>query len=111
MKENFISRRAFFRKGKNTLLPILGALALSNFPVLKAATLKSVSMECKGNCFSKCEDNCTDSCFQICRETCYTSCDNTCKNACLSSCSIGCRTTCQGTCELSCIYISWNVGL
>lgn len=111
MKENDISRRAFFKHATSKLLPILGALVLSNAPIIKAAANKQPAMSCDGNCWGKCENDCNDSCFHVCRMTCLGKCDGGCKGGCYSSCSIGCRYTCRGTCELSCIYVSWNVGL
>ena len=111
MKEDNISRRTFFKHATSKLLPILGALVVSNIPIVKASDNKLNAMSCEGNCWGKCEDNCNDTCFQVCRMTCTGQCDGGCRGGCLSSCSIGCKDTCRGTCELSCIYVSWNVGL
>ena len=111
MKENNISRRAFFNHATHKLLPILGVFVVSNIPFVKATANKLTAMSCEGNCWGKCEDNCNDTCFQACRMTCTGQCDGGCKGGCFSSCSIGCKNTCQGTCELSCVFVSWNIGL
>ena len=110
MKENNISRRAFFRHATNKILPILGVLFVGYTPIIEAAT-KLPTMSCQGNCWGKCEDSCNDSCSRVCRISCFSQCDSGCKGGCFDKCAIGCSGTCRGTCELSCIYVSWNVGL
>lgn len=84
--EELQSRREFFKKAAKGALPILGAVALANMPLLSKAT--ETEMEC--NCTS-----CTASCSGTCTG-CSGGCQGTCKGGCYGSCSGTCKGGCQG---------------
>ncbi|MDE5869267.1 MAG: Cys-Xaa-Xaa-Xaa repeat radical SAM target protein [Muribaculaceae bacterium] len=88
-KEELQSRRQFFKKAAKSALPILGAIALSNIPLLgKASDLPSTG----------CNDGCTAACSRVCAG-CQTSCHAA---NCYYTCHNGCDTTCKGTCYRTC---------
>ena len=78
------SRRQFFKKAAKGVLPIFGAIVLSNAPTI----VKAVDSEC--NCTS-----CTASCKGTC-EGCSGGCTGTCTGTCKGSCSGTCRGGCEG---------------
>ncbi len=82
--EELQSRREFFKKAAKGALPILGAIALANAPLLASA----VESEC--NCTS-----CTASCSGGC-SGCSGGCQGTCSSTCSGSCSGTCRGGCSG---------------
>ena len=102
------TRREFFKKAARGALPILGAIALINAPIVVHAEEK-VSMSCKydcrfgcegctGSCYEECQGQCKDGCFR----TCLGRCDNDCQGNCKGDCTGNCDKTCQGGCQNSC---------
>lgn len=91
-KEELQSRRDFFRKAAKATLPILGAIVLSQAPLLSKAATPS---DCSYSCSSRCSDGCTAACSRICAgcatschaANCYHSCHDTCSSSCKGSCS------------------------
>lgn len=74
-QEELHSRRDFFRKAAKTALPILGAVALANLPILKASAHESnVEMGCDYNCYSTCRGGCLRGCRSGCKMGCKTTC-------------------------------------
>lgn len=83
-KEELQSRRQFFKRAAKGALPILGAIALANMPMLASASEAS-STSCSG-----CNNRCMHSCF------------NTCHGSCNKHCADNCSSNCRGTCSNSC---------
>lgn len=81
--EELQSRREFFKKAAKGALPILGAIALANAPLISKAA--------ESGC------NCT-SCTTSCQGTC-TGCNGGCQGTCKGTCSGSCHTTCRGGCS------------
>lgn len=92
------SRRQFFKRVVKSTLPILGAIALSQMPIIGHASSTSEPMGCSVN---SCSGGCSSSCYKSCEGGCYRSCldrcDNTCKG-CDNSCQGYCIRTCNGSC-------------
>lgn len=82
------SRREFFKRAAKGALPILGAIALANMPLLASAS-ESSSTSCSG-----CNNRCMNSCF------------NTCHGSCNRHCADNCSSNCRGTCSNSCARVS-----
>lgn len=73
MKKNVQTRREFFKQAAKGTLPILGAIALSHFPIIasaKATTILGCQFGCRGGCRSSCNENCAKSCADDCNNTC-----------------------------------------
>ena len=87
--EELQSRREFFKKAAKSALPILGAVILSNTPLLAKASEES-PMGCRGNCSYGCGG------------VCSSSCSGGCKGGCGGACSYSCQNTCKGYCQGSC---------
>lgn len=83
-KDELQSRRQFFKKAAKGVLPILGAVALANMPLIANAAETS-STSCSG-----CNNRCMNSCF------------NTCHGKCDKHCADNCSSNCRGTCSSSC---------
>ena len=70
--EELQSRREFFKKTAQNVLPFLGIVALS--PLLTSCDPDAVpigcgsscSGSCKGDCAGDCDDNCTADCWNGC---------------------------------------------
>ena len=90
--EELQSRRQFFKNAAKGALPILGAIALANVPVILKATESPVT-GCQGSCSGLCQGcrSCTGTCSGLC-EGCR-GCQGTCSGLCE-----GCR-GCTGTCS------------
>lgn len=82
-KEELQSRREFFKKAAKAALPVVGAVVLSNLPILKA---EATPMGCDYGCMSSCSSGCLYGC--------YLSCSGGCKSSCSGSCSGNCMNTC-----------------
>ncbi|MDE5738924.1 MAG: Cys-Xaa-Xaa-Xaa repeat radical SAM target protein [Bacteroidaceae bacterium] len=82
--EELQNRREFFKKAAKGALPILGAIALANMPMIANAAEAS-STSCAG-----CNNRCMNSCF------------NTCHGKCDRHCADNCSSNCRGTCSSSC---------
>ena len=108
--EELQSRREFFKRTLQSVLPVLGVTILSNFFIPK------VYAECGGTYFDAINTRtgqclgCSGTCSGECRGTCSGSCtgSNTqgnlqgntgCRN---NGCYGGCAGGCQGTCYRSC---------
>lgn len=92
---NLQSRREFFRNAAKAALPILGAIVLTQTPLLTKAA--EISMTCENTCSTQCAENCHGQCVESCRDKCETSCKNKCVNGCLGTCEYTCKHTCVGT--------------
>ena len=90
-KEELQSRRQFFKKAAKSALPILGAIAIANMPMIAKAANHN-------DCNYGCSDGCTAACSRMCAG-CQTSCHAA---NCYSTCHNSCQTTCKGTCYMSC---------
>ena len=66
--EELKSRRDFFRNAAKAALPILGAIALSNVPLISKAT------ETEMGCFNSCSNSCGGGCEGSCQWGCQGSC-------------------------------------
>ncbi len=88
-KDELQSRRQFFKKAAKGALPILGAIALANMPIIaKAAQSESGYCTCAGNCSGACSGSCVS--------TCRATCGNSCKGTCSYTCDHGCSGSCNG---------------
>ena len=85
--EELQSRREFFKRAAKGALPILGAIALANMPVIANA----------GESAMGCKYGCSTGCYTACQGSCKSSCSGSCKNGC-----DGCKYTCSGSCKNSC---------
>ena len=90
--EELQSRRQFFKKAAKGALPILGAIALANVPVMK---INAMRCDCSGGCSRGCYGSCSGECKGSCKGLCTTSC----QGGCSTSCYTGCGTTCGGSCR------------
>lgn len=97
-KEELQSRREFFKKAAKCALPILGAIALANMPMVARAS--ESEMGCRYGCSGSCSGGCSSSCSGSCRYTCSGTCKNTCEG-CRHTCSGSCSHSCSGTCKHS----------
>lgn len=96
--EKIQSRREFFKSAAKKALPILGAIALMNVPILNAQPMQDAGCQCQGACGQTCNGSCyltcTGRCDTLCADNCVTSCKGTC-----SGCSGGCRDNCDNSCS------------
>lgn len=96
-QEELQTRREFFKKAAKSMLPVLGAIALANVPLLSHAMEEGKTpMGCYG---------CSRSCYGICHSDCmgcYGSCKGGCRNSCYRVCADSCDNTCQGSCKNGC---------
>lgn len=90
--EELQSRREFFKKAAKGALPILGAIALANAPVI-AKAIDADPMGCNG---------CRGGCMASCKGTCNGGCKGACKYECSGGCKGGCRNTCKNSCATGC---------
>lgn len=90
-KDELQSRRQFFKNAAKGILPILGAIALANMPLLSNAE----GLEATG-C-----NGCASSCMASCKGTCNGGCKSSCKYECSGGCKTGCRNTCKNSCYRS----------
>lgn len=112
--EEIQSRREFFKNAAKGALPILGAILLSNVPIIAKAADESATY-CN-HCNSNCTNGCRTGCQRGCGSTCYQSCQgNTSKyhpsgdcTTCKYYCA-GCSGQCSGTCSGSCNGSSYTV--
>jgi hypothetical protein len=91
-KDELQSRRQFFKKAAKGALPILGAIALANMPMLASAS--ETRMGCYG---SGCSSGCSYGCANTCVGGCDGSCAGGCHTGCLQGCYQGCRMSCEGS--------------
>ena len=90
--EELQSRREFFKQAAKKALPIIGAIALANVPLLSHAAEKV---------HTDCNYGCSLSCSGGCKGTCRDTCSNACRNECLTGCLYTCRGGCEGGCRFS----------
>lgn len=83
--EEILSRRKFFKNVVNGVLPILGAVVLSQIPVVSNAHESKIEMGCntgcRGGCRTLCEEGCSHSCNGSCKNSCDTRCNDSCKGS------------------------------
>ena len=94
-KEEFQSRREFFKDVTKKTLPILGAVVLANISLKALADPNAnTSSGCNGTCSGLCEGcrSCEGTCSGLC-EGCK-SCEGTCSGLCE-----GCHGSCKGSCS------------
>jgi len=72
--EEIQSRREFFKNAAKATLPILGAIVISNVPVIANA---SESGYCRYGCTAVCS---TSACQGTCQGGCKFTCEHGCKN-------------------------------
>lgn len=100
--EKLQSRREFFKKAAKSVLPILGAIALSHVPTILKAEPKT-PMGCDYSCWNACGDSvCQGTCIGGCYNTCNDSCRNTCTAYCNGDCTAWCANACSGLCQSAC---------
>lgn len=92
--EELQSRREFFKKAGKGLLPVLGAIALMNMPLMaktvdvgadpqSCGSCRGTCTACVGGCMDNCARSCTacsNGCARGCHATCYTGCNGSNKN-------------------------------
>lgn len=87
--EEIQSRRDFFKKTAQRVLPFIAALAFIDTPfVARAAEIEP--MGCRLSCVGSCEGYCSGTCKNDCLHSC---------KGCQKSCSGSCSDTCSGTCS------------
>lgn len=95
--EELQSRREFFKQAAKKALPIIGAIALANVPLLSHAAEKVDSpMDCDWGCMYGCKGGCGRQCSTGCTNSCSGSCDGACKGACQGSCKGYCSGSTKG---------------
>lgn len=87
--EELQSRREFFKKAANGILPILGTIVLSTIPLVSNASITH-PMGCDDNCWGACTRNCHGGCEGGCK-----GCGGNCSGECDGSCKGYCDTTCK----------------
>jgi hypothetical protein len=91
-----MNRREFFKKAAKGALPILGAIALANIPVIAKAS-ETASSYCKYGCTAVCSTSaCQGTCAGSCKYVCYDACTLECKSTCKGCCGNSCHNTCSG---------------
>lgn len=91
------SRRDFFKSAVQKALPVLGAIAVSQVPLVGNARERKVNMGCEGNCSGWCVSACDTGCQNTCEGDCYGGCRSTCHGSCRGDCSGNCYQTCAFT--------------
>ncbi len=99
--EELQSRREFFKNAAKGILPIVGAIVLSNVPSIVSASEK-VSMSCEWGCSDTCRGSCEGSCYNTCRGGCDRSCRDGCEGNCRGTCSGTSRESSTGGCKRNC---------
>ncbi len=87
--EELQSRRQFFKKAAKSALPILGAIALANMPMIAKAS--ETAMGCSSGCYTGCSNTCKGGCSYGCGSTCSGKCIGSCSATCMNSCYKGAR--------------------
>lgn len=102
-REEMVSRRQFFKKAAKATLPILGAFAVLQAPIVAKAMeqrnscYSGCSMSCSGGC-----EGCSGSCRGGCQYNCGSGCTYGCEGSCMGNCTGSCNTSCQGSCSGGC---------
>lgn len=84
-KEEFQSRREFFKKAAKAALPVVGAVLLSQVSAIPAFAATQCS-GCSGACVSTCSGTCMGTCKGSCDASCQGTCDGSCKTGCGDRC-------------------------
>lgn len=95
-QEELQTRREFFKKAAKSMLPVLGAIALANVPLLSHAMEEG-----------KTPDDCNGSCSWGCGRSCSSSCSSSCSGYCTGGCKGSCMQSCSGSCSGSCKRYSY----
>ena len=79
--ENLQSRRQFFKQAAKAALPVIGAVVLSQLPMVAQAQAPSTCSKgsCAGTCYANCRNNCQAFCTQGCTNHCKSACKNNCE--------------------------------
>ncbi len=99
-----VSRRKFFKKSAETILPLLATMLISNTFLTACHEEPSQPTYCT-HCSNACDDTCHNSCSGCggtCKGSCGGSCDGSCKATCTYYCGGSCRTGCVETCLQGC---------
>jgi len=91
LNDELQSRREFFRNAAKAALPILGAIVLSNVPMLSQAQNEETELGCDWGCSGGCKGGCG--------RVCSTGCTNSCSGSCYGACKGGCSSSCKGYCS------------
>lgn len=84
--EEIQSRREFFKNATKKALPIIGAIVLSNTPII-AKVPETESLGCNTNC----KIACATGCYIYCEGSCKDGCKKTCKDSCIGGCKRSCK--------------------
>ncbi|MBR1785064.1 MAG: hypothetical protein IJ760_06485 [Bacteroidales bacterium] len=87
--EELQSRRQFFKEAAKKVLPVVGAIALANMPIVANAATVSEDFP----------EDCNGSCSYGCGRVCSTGCSNSCSGSCSGGCKGGCYRSCSGSCS------------
>lgn len=105
--EELQTRRQFFKKASQKVLPMIGAFIAA--PTIISTTLTSCSCDgCEAACMDDCQSTCGFDCANSCSSSSYNSsiedddCANNCSSSCKSTCSTACDSTCKETCKSTC---------
>ncbi len=96
-KKDLQSRRDFFKRAGQAVLPVVGVIAMSQIPMVSRAHEANAEMGCSG-----CSGSCTGDCRGSCSTNCDSSCDGDCYNGCRSTCHGSCDSCCAGSCSGDC---------
>lgn len=95
-KKDILSRRNFFKKAAIAAIPVVGAVALTQVPLVSQAMENHTETGCGG-----CTGSCSGDCSGTCSTSCEYACDGSCKGGCQNSCDGGCMGDCYGSCRSS----------
>ena len=93
------TRRDFFKKAATAALPVVGAIALSQVPLVSKAHESQAAMGCDYGCSGSCSGSCSGDCRGSCSIGCERACMGSCKGGCQQSCDGGCMGDCYGSCR------------
>ena len=123
MSEELKTRRDFFKRSAQVILPMIGALVVSANPIFAKSSscedmiqpagcnrqspctgscYQGCSGSYRGSCVGDCTGRCTNTCKGSCSGRCYNSCSGNCSGTCEQNCSGNCYWGCQTTCNRSC---------
>ena len=102
--DDVISRRRFFRRAANMIIPALGLAMLPQLFTsceIDEPYPGSITTGCNGSCSGKCSTSCAIGCATSCTADCRTLCKG---NAITipSSCNHSCKSKCYGSCASTC---------
>ena len=80
--DKLYSRRDFFRKSANRVLPVL---LLASIPAIDVVA-KAAPQDCEGSCKGDCRGTCRGTCRGLCAVGCGGACSGTCKYTCNKYC-------------------------